>query len=282
MPEPLSKRSFSFLSLYINLPGKSIALFLLSYLIFFFSGCTYFLRTQEPVISISQTDKENIISLIEAQGNIVSKFYCTGEIIVDGWILDSTANIFIAGAKDPFMFKIEVTHPWGKPVIHFLAKEGKLEVVDFRERKKFIGEFNSGNFSKFFPDMDIPPTIIWSFLRGYPIPLSHATIEEDRSGTIILKDRSEKIIENIKFSAENGNVESISLSTRSLSMKFNDFRTKGNIYYAEKTVFKGANVNSNRDMTIIRKNIVFNMNIPDEIFTVKKPQSFEVLYLEKM
>ena len=109
---------------------------------------------------------------------------------------------------------------------------------------------------------------------------SCAVSREGGSEVLQHKDSDEKAVEHIKFSPEKKGIESISLSSRSLNMKFHDFRNKGDIYYAEKTVLKGTEIN--RDMTIIRKDIIFNTNIPDEIFTLKKPRSFELLYFGNM
>jgi len=148
---------------------------------------------------------------MEFQGNIVSKFYFTGEIIVNGWIWDSTANIFTAGVKNLLSLKIEVTHSWGKPIIHLLVKENRLEIIDFSERKHYAGELSPGNLTKFFPDMDVSPATIWALLRGYPCLYSCAISQEERPEVLTLKDRDEKAVEHIQFSPEKRGLESIQM-----------------------------------------------------------------------
>ena len=62
-------------------------------------------------------------------------FYSTGTLTINGWILDTSVDIFIAANRDPLMFKMEISHSWGTPLLYILIKEDRLVIRDFREKK---------------------------------------------------------------------------------------------------------------------------------------------------
>ncbi|MFC1839686.1 hypothetical protein ACFL1N_08910 [Thermodesulfobacteriota bacterium] len=228
----------------------------------------------------NRPDIIKILASMKEQGNNVSGFYYQGTISIDGWFRDSTAEIFVAGTKEPFTFKIEISHSWGKPILYFLVKEDDLKIIDFNDRAEYVGEFTPGNLSKFIPNMEYSPNLLWALLRGYPPLWPYTRIYEKRPGAISLEGRDEKILGTIHYSPGESIIESISFHPDSLNIKFNDFQKAGDVYYAGETVLK--DIKGGRDLTLIRKKIFFNRDIPDGIFTLKKPSSFKTINIEEM
>ena len=102
MPEKLKQKGFhSFLSSKNFIPVQIILLIL------FFQGCAFFPSRQKPQHLLTVDDVENIIQHVKEQEDIVSEFYSTGKLSINGWILDTSADIFIAGKRDPLMLKME-------------------------------------------------------------------------------------------------------------------------------------------------------------------------------
>jgi hypothetical protein len=247
-------------------------------LLLLFQGCSFFRPGQMSGPLLTKDDVENIIKDIKEQEDIASEFYFTGKLSINGWILDTSADVFIAGEKAPLMLKMEISHSWGKPLLHFLIKDETLEVRDFIEKKQYTGKLTSGNLSRFLPNMDCSPDMIWAFLRGYPEFFSYDRVYEGAPGVLNFEDRYKNTLGTITFSPGEGIKEASSSPPRFLNMKFTDFRKTGDINYAEKTVVE--DIRGKKDLTLKRNRVIFNKDIPDKIFTLKNQPFFEVVGLD--
>ena len=281
MPENFKKK-LRFISIEFNtsFSVKTLILFQIILVIFFFQGCGFLTSRQKVEGYYTPTDIENIIQRVKAQEDIVSEFYSTGTLSINGWILDRSVDFFIAGKRDPLMFKIEISHSWGKPLFYFLIKGDKLEILDFIEKKQYTGKFTPGNLSRFLPNMDCSPDMIWSFLRGYPSLPSYRRVYEKEPGVLDLEGRDKKTLGIITFTPGEGIKEAENYPPHFLNMKFSDFQKTGEIYYAEKTILN--NIKGSKDLTLQRKKAVFNKDIPDAIFTLKNAPAFEIIDLDRM
>ena len=259
---------------------KALILSQLILLIILFPGCASFTSRPKPHVLFSETDIENIVQNVKKQESAVSSFYFTGTISINGWVWDTSADILIAGIRNPFMLKIEITHSWGRPLFYFLVKDDKLEVRDFGDKKQYTGKFTAANLSRFLPNLDCSPDMIWAFLRGYPDLPPHTRIYEGNPGTVNIEGRDRVILGTITFSPDEDIKEAASFPPRFLDMKFSAFKKTGDIYYAESTVVE--DIKGSKDMTIKRKQIFFNRDIPDELFTLKNRPYFEVVNLDRM
>lgn len=260
------------------LSSKNLILILIILFILIFEGCALFSSRQKSQVFLTGDDVENIIQNVMKQEDIVYEFYTTGKLSINGWIMDTSVNIFIAGKKKPLMFKMEISHSWGKPLFNFLIKEDKLEIRDFMDKKQYAGKFTPENLSSFLPNMDYSPDMIWSFLRGYPHLPSYTHVYEGAPGVLNFEDRNKNSLGTITFSPGEGIKEMVSSPPRFLNMKFTDFRKTGEIEYAEKTVVE--DIKGRKDLTLKRNKVIFNKNIPDAIFTLKNQPYFEEINLD--
>ena len=245
--------------------------------ILFFNGCAFFSSGQKPRLLFTEYDIDNIARDIRLQEDIVSEFYSTGTLTINGWIVDTSVDIFFAGKKEPLMLKMEISHSWGKPLFYFLIKEDTLEIRDFIEKKQYIGKFTPDSLSRFLPNMDCSPDIIWSFLRGYPHFDSYDRIHEGSPGVLTLTDRK-KNIGKITFSQGEGIIKAVSSPPHFLTIKFSDFRKSKEINYAEKSIVE--DIKGKKDLILKRKKVIFNKDIPREVFTLKNQPYFEELNLD--
>ena len=271
----VSQRGLSF---FLNV--KTLLLFLIVPVIILFHGCALFKTPSRQQALFSGADIENILKNVKEQETIATKFYFTGTLSIKGWIWDTTADILVAGIKNPFMFKIEVTHSWGKPLFYFLIDEDKLIIRDFIEKKQYTGRFTRENLSRFLPNMDCSPDMIWSLLRGYPYILSYVRIYEGNPGALNFEGRNGNLLGTITFSLGEGIKKAVSMPPRFPYIEYADFRKDGDIYYAENTVVE--DVKGKKDMTIKRNKVVFNRHIPAELFTLKNDPPFEIIDLDRM
>lgn len=281
MPPKFPNRYFiSCLNFHEFKPGRTIFLYLFLLSIFLYSCGAFRAPELKPVDHTSRPDIKKILETMYEQGNNVSEFYYNGSILINGWFRDSKADIFVAGSKKPFRLKIEISHSWGKPVLYLLVKEEELKIIDFNDRSEYIGEFTPGNLSKFIPNMEYSPDMLWALLRGYPPLLPYTRIYEHDAGIISLEGPNNKILETINFAPGENVIDSISFHPDSLNIEFNDFMKAGDFDYSRVTVLK--DIKGSRDITLTRKKIFFNKDIPGEIFTLKKPSSFKTINIAEM
>ena len=257
---------------------KNLILIQLILLILFFQGCIFFPHRQKSQLFLTSDNIENIIRNTIKQEDIVSEFYSTGTLTINGWILDTSVDIFIAGERDPFTLKIEISHSWGKPLFSLLIKEDRLEIRDFIDKKQYTGKFTPANLSRFLPNMDCSSDMIWSFFRAYPQFFSYARVYESTPGVLNLEDSHKNILGTMTFFPGKGIKEAVSSPPRFLNMKFTDFQKTGDIDYAVKTVVE--DIKGKKDLTLKRNKIIFNKDIPDEIFSLKNQPYFEIVSLD--
>jgi hypothetical protein len=261
-------------------PQKSLILIItLLAIAFIISGCVSLAPYRQQKL-LSEEEMQNIIAEAKAQEELVSGFYFTGQLTINGWIMDRSADILIAGKKAPLMLKMEITHSWGKPLFYLLIRDERLSIIDFMEKRQYDGAFTSANLSRFLPEMDFSTDMIWSFLRGYPIYPVASDIYEERGGVLRLEGADNKTIGLITLSPEKEIEEVTIFSPGSPDMIFKDFHVAGDISYAGNTLLKHRS--EDRDMTLERKKVVFNKDIPDEIFTLKPMPSFEQISLDEV
>jgi len=282
MPEKLLCRECHFSKGFFHhfFSVKNLILVQIILFIIIFQGCTFFSSRQKPQVFLTKDDVENIIQNVKKQEDSVSEFYSTGKITINGLILDTSAKIFIFGKRDPLMFKMEILHSWGKPLIYFLIKENKLEIRHFIEKKHYTGSLTSDNLSKFLPNMDCSPDMLWSFLRGYPSFESYFRVYEGAPGVVNLEDQNKNTLGTITFSPGEGIKEAVSSPPLFLDMKFTEFQKIGDIDYAGKTVVE--DIKGRKDLTLKRNKVVFNKHIPDAIFTLKNQPYFEIVNLDDL
>ncbi|NLD35847.1 MAG: hypothetical protein GX654_03175 [Desulfatiglans sp.] len=258
-------------------PKPLILIIILLAFAFFFAGCSSLAPYRQQKI-LSGEEIQNIRAEAKAQAQMVSEFYFTGQVSIDGWILDRSADILIAGNREPLKLKMEITHSWGKPLFYLLIRDNRLTIIDFMEKRQYDGEFTAANLSRFLPEMDFSPDMIWSFLRGYPIYSGEPDIHEDRGGVLTLKGADKKTIGTITLTTSKEIKEAALFSPGSPGMIFKGFIMAGEISYAANTLLKDKK--ENRGMTLKRKKVAFNKDIPDEIFTLAIMPSFKQVSLD--
>ncbi len=239
-------------------------------------SCSIFQRPgfREPLDS---QEMEIILSDIREQGEKVDSFYTMGSISVKGWVWESTADILVIGLKNPLKIKIEITHPWGRPILHFLVYNQRLEVLSYDEKKIYLGRFTPEALSRFLPGVMIDPDLIWAVLRGYPHLIRDYEISDLRSDRIRLSNRQEE--ELIELYPGCLFPKRVSFPRQNIHLLFSNFQESNGIIYAREVTVDHEG--EKRAMMIHNKKMIFNTTIPEQIFTLKKPVTFQVIELDE-
>lgn len=230
---------------------------------------------QEP---LSYDEVKNIIEKVQDQGKKVSSFYSFGSLSVKDGNWESESNILSVGTKNPFLIKIEITHPWGQPILHIFIDQRRLEVLSFREKRFYVGTFTPEALSRFFP-VDFNADLIWSVLRGYPNIMGHQRVAFMARNQISLLNGEEQEIEIINLYPDNLLPKLVYFPEKNIYLAFSNFKEDKDIIYAKKVKMEIVK----RDVNLVLKNrkMVFNKIIPKQVFVIKKPPSFKIFYLDE-
>lgn len=225
-------------------------------------------------------DPAVLIKRMLDQEERVSSFYASGTVSAKGWVWKSEADLLIAGTREPLKIKLEITHPWGKPILHILIDNNRLEVLSFDEKRIYLSELTSESISRFFlPGEFCDLNLIWSVLRGYP----HIAVYDRTSYSDIYRinliNQEDMDIEIIDLYPENLLPKRILFPRDSLDIFFSGYRESDGIDYAEEVTVN--NFEGGKDLTIKTRKMVFNKPVPDEIFTIEKPANFETVYMDE-
>ena len=231
-----------------------------------------------PQAPLSDQEATAIISRIEQQNREVSSFYSHGRLLVKNWKWESEANILIIGIKHPFKMKIEITHPWGQPILHVLIVKKRLQALSFSDNKLYLGTFTPEALSKFLPG-NFNSDMIWTALRGYPVLLRYDKVLSLKANQIRLFNKEEEEIEIIDFYTDSRLPKFVTFPERHIKLALSDFRDNEGIVYAREV--KVDPINRIGTLTIKSRKMVFNKVIPEQIFVIRKPPGFETVYLDE-
>jgi hypothetical protein len=227
---------------------------------------------------LGDRDKEVILSRIQAQEGKVFSFYTSGGLSLQDRDWESESHVLIVGNRNPFKIKIEVTHPWGRPMVHILIEERNLQVLSFIEKKLYLGAFTPETLSKFLPG-ELNAHLVWAVLRGYPHLLSYHRTISMKPNQIRLLDEKRKVIEIIDLYSESKLPRMVFFPEKNMGLGFSDYQEIDGIYYARKVKVEDMGGKSN--LMLRSRKMVFNKTIPQEVFHLEKPPSFSTHYLEE-
>ncbi len=242
-----------------------------------FPNCSTILKPpiQKP---LSHHETVTILTMIREQEKKVFSFYAYGRVLFKKWSWESESNILTVGTRDPFKIKIEITHPWGQPILHILIDQSRLEVLSFSDNKLFLGPFTPESLSRFFPG-HFDSDLIWAALRGYPNLLRHNRIASLKANQISLFNNREKEVEIIDFYPDELLPRRVSFPEQHIGLTFSNFQENNGIYYAREV--KVGHIRGKKNLTLKNRKMVFNKTIPKQIFVLEKPPAFETVYLDE-
>jgi hypothetical protein len=251
-------------------------LFPVSFFLFLLASCAT-LHKNPSLPPLSEQDVETVLSRIQEQESRVSSCYMYGRLTVKNWIWNSDFNILIVGTKEPHRIKIDVTHPWGHPVVHVLIDRSTLKVLSFQEERLYISTFTAETLSEFFPG-NFDTDLIWAVLRGYPNLLEYQRAISLGSDQVSLLDDKEDVVEIIGIRPDNLLPKQVSYPQQDITMIFSNIQEDQGITYAR--TIKVKNTKEKGSLVIENKEIGFNRTFPEEIFLIEKPPLFETFYLD--
>ena len=221
---------------------------------------------------------EKLEQAMNQQEKAVQTIVSSGKVSSEEWGVGNELNTLIIGTLDPFRIKIEITHPWGRPLLHILMTESTIKILSFSEKKIYLGKAGKrGTFT--ILKIPIDPAIIWSFVRAYPVLLPHFKTMATARDQIILVNSEMEDIQTVMFYPKYAYPRSSFFVKTDTELFFSDYDETGSIVYARKIT-----VNNPRDKTrlvFVFDRTTLNKPVPDKIFEIEAPEQFQTIPLEE-
>lgn len=228
----------------------------------FVAGCATVER--RPLTS---QELEHLFFALSRDDLKAENFFSTGQLIIEGESY-SKAPILLVGRRNPLALRIEITHPWGKPLAHMLLKDDGFVLVSFQESRYYTGEASALQGPKGFP-ADLPPIELWGLARGYP-PVEGYRPLPSRLGEIRISGPSgETKIIRLDGMTPNKAI----FPSKGTEIDYENMKPEAGVPFAETVVV--TEVTEGRRLTIRREQAHFNTSLPEELFRMDIPQGFE-------
>lgn len=238
-------------------------------------GCAPLVRLpSKPAFTPKETTK--LISHLRGHGERVWSFQGVGTVRLKEGERLSDADLFAVGRR-PLKVRLEITHPWGRPLSHIVVDEEHISVLSLTDNKFLAGPsspFNREKLLLFGLDLDSA----WKILSGSVPILPHHSAVSLRPGEIALYNRKGEVVEIISFFHDPLLPRSVSLPGKRITILLSQFE-EGDLgpYPSRIRVRKGG---ARRSLELRYKRLRLNRPVPEEIFQLKPPPGFEIIPLD--
>ena len=254
-------------------PIRSIGIFL-SLLALFFSQFCAPVSIQKSSRPFDQLKIADLISVSKDQERRVHSLFSLGRLTIKRYGTETELSVLIAGERNSGKIKIEITHPWGRPVVYILINKMRFQILSFREKRYYHGRLGASDTTGFFP-VRLNPDQIWALIRGFPLVLKHNRAISLKEDQIAFLNRDGEKIQIIDFYSKSALPSLMSLPGQEIEVSFSDFLNEDGTYCARKIGLNDRKTHS--ILTFDLKQIVFNQVIPKAIFELKKPVDFDIM-----
>ncbi len=257
-----------------------IPICLLLFSVFFLHGCA---KAPVPEKSLPPPFNPQEIDVIlegfETQRRNVRSCFGSGRLSIQTREGADDVNILVAGQKDPFRVKLEITHPWGRPLLHIVMNESTLQAVVFHHKRVYRGKPMDALPGGPLP-IPLAPDIVWSLIRGFPIVAGHTRAASGKGGEIALLDEKDAILEVITFGSDDGFPVMVSFFEHAVDIHYSPFDENDGIQSAR--LVKLVHPDSGTSLELELNERVFNRAIPPAVFELDVPRGFEVRELSAL
>jgi hypothetical protein len=211
------------------------------------------------------------------QSEKVQSLFSSGRLQVRGWRgQELEATIFSAWVRSPVKIKIEVTHPWGQPILHLLVDGENFRLLAFGERKLYTGPFTARSLSTLLP-AELDQSLLQDLLRAYPGLDPDQRAHSEEPNRISFYGPEGDGVRIIKFDRETLRPMEVMLPRQNIRLVFSDFESVDGIRFARETAL--VHPLGGRRLIHRVETIVFNRTIPDQVFSLQAPPGFDTVFL---
>ncbi len=256
---------------------KDIILYIIFAFLFLQLGCS---TLKQPVETkpLFHKDAAQMLSYLQGQNSNVESFQGIGRVSVNSGRSELESSLFIAG-KSPFKARLEITHFWGKPLIHIVIDGRDVSVLSLTEKKFFRCHDGYLDIDHIFLSR-LDTKIIWGILAGR-VPILDEVVKAVgyKENEILLFNSSGQIIERILFSFSPIVAKEIYFPLKEITINLSEFRRMNSGYLPLKIEI--IEEKPDRAIKIQYKDFEIGNQIPDEIFYLAPLPGYEVIEVGK-
>jgi hypothetical protein len=222
---------------------------------------------------------DRLIERFKEQEGRVSTLIVSGRLSLKQKDREQEVDLLAVAIRDPLRIKMELTHPWGRPLFHLSIEASNVRIVSFPEKRLYVGDLQAlGRW------VCLPPGTtqdhLWPLLRAFPSLCSHDRAASLQGGQITLFDYEGKAVEIIDLYPDTTLPHRVSFPGQGLKLTFSGYREDDGISYATEIGLRGDG--SETELVLHLRQIVFNKAAPEPVFHLSVPESFKTLPLEGM
>lgn len=249
--------------------------YLTIFLLTLLSGCARLLPLP-PTTLFSQRETDQLISRLIEQGDKIWSFQGVGRLRVKDGAEESESSLFAVGRR-PFKVRLEITHPWGKPLLHIVFNEKNISILSLVNDKSFLDPSGPLSTDKFSLG-GLDPDSAWKVLAGRVPILPHARLASLQPNEITLYGGQGEVVEIISFSPRSLLPRSVYFPGKRITIMLSKFKEgDGGSYPLRIKIVKGS---EDQIAEIRYKDLQANKPVPEEVFQLNAPPGFEIIRLE--
>ncbi|MBN2033464.1 MAG: hypothetical protein JW836_09325 [Deltaproteobacteria bacterium] len=222
-------------------------------------------------------DEETVAALtadLLEQCEKVQNLVSVGRLQVKGWGgRDFEAAVFCAWIPSPLKIKIELTHPWGQPILYVLVDGEVFRFLSFYDRRFYTGYFADRSLSKFLPG-DVNTSFIKDLARAYPVIDAEYRTHSHWPNQISFYERGEEL-KIVTFDRDIRRPVEVAIPQSNTKLVFSDFKAVKGLWFAQETAL--IHVLGGRRLLHSIETAVFNRTLPEELFSLQAPPGFETI-----
>ena len=207
---------------------------------------------------------------------MVRTLVSSGTLTLDIKGSESDTKVLIVATRHPSKIKIEITHTWGRPLLHILINGSNLDILSFTDKRLYSGQLGNPGLTRLIP-VPLSPELVWTLARAYPVLLNHNRALSVNGNQITFLDQRGDKIQVVDLYPESDLPHRVSFCKQNAEMIFSDFQNNDSIRYAKEIEMNSPNENARLALEI--RQITFNKPVPDAIFQLETPRDFEVVPL---
>lgn len=208
---------------------------------------------------------------MRAQTEQVNSFVASGRLHIQTADGDTDASALVAGAKRPWRLKVEATHPWGRPLIHILIYDTRLEILSYVERRHYRVPLGGLSPSRFLP-VRLEREEIWSLLRGYPLVPAGTRARRDAPDRILFLDAAGKTVQRLCFDAESLLPREAYFPAQKIHLRYEAWSQLEGVWYARRMRYRDEGQGVSMRLSV--RDIRFNTQLPPGLFALQVPPGF--------
>jgi hypothetical protein len=258
---------------------------LLAALVFFAVQCCSPLAVKPPVPPLTQESVASILSAFEDQERAAETLFFAGTLNVAQRDSENSVQILMiadrraragTGACPYGRMKIEITHPWGKALIHILMEDERLDILDFAEKRFYRGSLKSRYLIDRLP-VPLNPSILWSLARAFPALLNHQMAASLAGNQITLLDSAGDKVQVLELYSGEPLPYKVFFVEEKVKMVFSHFEDAEGILFARQVRFHGPD--HGIDLGLEINQMTFNTPLPEAVFDMEAPPDFKTVRL---